>query len=487
MSAVRLPNVLLIGTGEYTTGYVHGAASTSDKPIGVVAITFFALRARGKVGSKIGLCGTTGTKAPFLRQHLKESIENVYNLDATVQTYPQDNIESDHLAYEKALNDFEKNDIAVITTPDNTHATIAAACIKRGLHVMLAKPVVQSLSEHLSLNQLAQEHNVLVIGEFHKRFDPLYSDAIARIQFNQIGTLNYFNSYMSQPKSQLKTFSKWLTGNTKKAPTDISYYLNAHHIDFLNVAIDATARPTIVYGMAAQGTANQELAEITQTSQSSSSTSVTTPAPSSSSSEPKEEVAPEMPLVEDTISLMVQYENFSTSSTESKQGTTVLSRGMAHFTSSWIAEKSDVHSQQRCFFLGSKGEINIDQAHRGYAMASHNSNGLRSLNPLFMRYIQAATSNNNSQLTNKNDSVKLSSFVGENGYGFASFENFVDAVSAHTQSLPAPVFCTPLAFLSSRASLCTTAILEAGRKSLDEGGRGVKIVYDEKDLPVSLQ
>lgn len=28
---LRLPNVVLIGTGEYTTGYVHGAASNSDK------------------------------------------------------------------------------------------------------------------------------------------------------------------------------------------------------------------------------------------------------------------------------------------------------------------------------------------------------------------------------------------------------------------------------------------------------------------------
>lgn len=26
-------NVLMVGTGEYTTGFVHGAASTSDKKV----------------------------------------------------------------------------------------------------------------------------------------------------------------------------------------------------------------------------------------------------------------------------------------------------------------------------------------------------------------------------------------------------------------------------------------------------------------------
>lgn len=31
--AARLPNVVLFGTGEYTTGYVAGASSTSDKPV----------------------------------------------------------------------------------------------------------------------------------------------------------------------------------------------------------------------------------------------------------------------------------------------------------------------------------------------------------------------------------------------------------------------------------------------------------------------
>jgi len=44
-------DVLLVGAGEYTTGFVHGAASSSDKKIGVVGLVMFDLRRRGLVNN----------------------------------------------------------------------------------------------------------------------------------------------------------------------------------------------------------------------------------------------------------------------------------------------------------------------------------------------------------------------------------------------------------------------------------------------------
>jgi D-galacturonate reductase len=49
-------NVLMVGTGEYTTGYVGGKAADSDKGAGVVALTMFDLRRREKV-DRVGMCG----------------------------------------------------------------------------------------------------------------------------------------------------------------------------------------------------------------------------------------------------------------------------------------------------------------------------------------------------------------------------------------------------------------------------------------------
>lgn len=56
-----------MGTGEYTTGFVGGGASGSDKKIGVVGLTMFDLRRRGKVG-KLSMVGVSGSKFPGISQ-----------------------------------------------------------------------------------------------------------------------------------------------------------------------------------------------------------------------------------------------------------------------------------------------------------------------------------------------------------------------------------------------------------------------------------
>lgn len=56
MTETSKVNVLMVGTGEYTTGYVGGTSAESDKGAGVVALTMFDLRRRSKV-NRVGMCG----------------------------------------------------------------------------------------------------------------------------------------------------------------------------------------------------------------------------------------------------------------------------------------------------------------------------------------------------------------------------------------------------------------------------------------------
>ena len=66
-------------------------------------------------------------------------------------------------------------------------------------------------------------------------------------------------------------------------------------------------------------------------------------------------------------------------------------------------------------------------------------------------------------------------FAGQMGYGYRSIEAFVDAAAAVRGGVPLADASAGLATVE--ATLATTAILEAGRRSLDAGGRGVRIVY----------
>jgi D-galacturonate reductase len=342
------------------------------------------------------MCGVNGSKFPAIRQHLQKKIGDVYDgLDLSFDSYPQ-NDECKPDAYLDAIASFQPGDCVTLFTPDDTHFEIALACIKRGLHVLVTKPIVKTLEEHNKLLEAAREAGVLVMVEVHKRYDPIYVDARDRIQ--ELGGLSYMYSYMSQPKHQLQTFKAWAGKSS-----DISYYLNSHHVDFCEWANLGRAKPISVTASGSWGVAQSQGIE-----------------------------------TEDTITLSVQWLN--------KDGTS----GHSVHTASWSAPKSDVHSQQRFFYMGTKGEINVDQAHRGYTF-SDDAAGFKSVNPLFFKYTPS-----NGQ------------FSGQASYGYQSFEKFIDAATQINNKTATPSdFDQTLPTVST--TMLTTAILEAGRLSLDKG------------------
>jgi D-galacturonate reductase len=414
-------SVLMLGTGEYTTGYVHGSGSDSDKGAGVVALVLFDLRRVRKVG-RLGMCGTNGSKFDGIRKHLTAKLACAYPRSFSAperglafDAYPRDPTAVDPRAFEAALREFAPGDAAVIFTPDDTHYELARACLERGLHVLVTKPAVKTLAQHLELQALARARDLLCAVEVHKRWDPVYVDARDRLR--SLGSLSYFSSYMSQPKHQLDTFRAWAGRGS-----DISYYLNSHHVDFHAWCERGRALPVRVTAHGSTGLASA-----------------------------RDGFPPDC---EDTITLCVDWRNHEDGS-----------RAHATYTASWAAPRSEVHSQQRFHWLGRNGEISVDQAKRGYTSAEDGV-GFGQRNPHFMKYTPSD-----------------GRFAGQGGYGFRSIEAFVDAVNAIRagRERAADYDDGRLATLATTAA--TTAVLEAGRISLDAGGAAVAIVYGDPADP----
>jgi D-galacturonate reductase len=254
----------------------------------------------------------------FTGKHLHQNISQVYNgLDTSFDAYPQGDVR-DPEAYKTAIDALSPGDAITIFTPDPTHHPIALYAIRRGIHVMITKPAVKTLAEHQELMTEARKHNVFVYIEHHKRFDPAYADARHRAK-TSLGDFNYFYAYMSQPKSQLETFKAWAGKDS-----DISYYLNSHHIDVCESMVGESYVPVRVTGSASKGIAT-DLGCVPET--------------------------------EDTITLLVDWVK---KDDESKRATGV-------YTSSWTApQKAGVHSQQYFHYMASKGEVRVNQAKRGY-------------------------------------------------------------------------------------------------------------------------
>jgi D-galacturonate reductase len=331
------------------------------------------------------------------------------NLDTSFESYPADDAK-DPDAYKTAIDALSPGDAITIFTPDTTHYPIALYAIERGIHVMITKPAVKTLEHHLALLEAAEKKGVYVYIEHHKRYDPAYWDAKARAK--KLGDFNYFYSYMSQPKSQLETFKAWAG-----IDSDISYYLNSHHVDICDSMVSQLGYvPVKVSASASKGVATSLGCHES---------------------------------TEDTITLLVHWEK---KDDPSKQATGV-------YTASWTApQKAGVHSNQYFHYLARDGEININQAKRGYEVSEDAAGQLMWYNPFYMRYAPDEEGN----------------FNGQSGYGYVSFEKFVDGCQAVNAGKLKPADLDARGLPTLRNTIATTAILEAGRRSIDEN-REVRI------------
>ena len=359
---------------------------------------------------KLGMVGVQGQKFPAIREHLHKNITLAYNNLDTSFDSYPDDNVKDPNSYKTAIDALKPGDAITIFTPDTTHYPIALYAIERGIHVMITKPAVKLLEHHIALIEAAEKHGVYVYIEHHKRYDPAYADA--RFKAQKLGDFNYFYSYMSQPKSQLETFKAWAG-----IDSDISYYLNSHHVDICDSMVSQLGFvPVKVSASAAKGIAT-----------------------SLGCNE----------ATEDTITLLVNWEK---KDDPSKKATGV-------YTASWTApQKAGVHSNQYFHYLARDGEIRINQAKRGYDVADDSAGQLMWYNPFYMKYAPDEDGN----------------FAGQSGYGYVSMEKFVDGCRAVNAGSLKPSDLDAKGLPTLRNTIATTAILEAGRRSIDEN-REVKI------------
>lgn len=323
-------------------------------------------------------------------------------MDTSFDSYPaNDAVDPD--AYKAAIDALSPGDAITIFTPDTTHYPIAMYAVERGIHVMLTKPAVKLLSHHQELLEAARKKGVCVYVEHHKRYDPAYADA--RFKSQKLGAFNYFYSYMSQPKSQLETFKAWAG-----VDSDISYYLNSHHIDIC----DSMASPLGYVPVKVSASASKGVATSLGCNEAT----------------------------EDTITVLVHWEN-----KETKGHATGV------YTASWTApQRAGVHSNQYFHYLAKDGEIRIDQAKRGYDVADDNVGQLMWYNPFYMKYAPDEDGN----------------FAGQSGYGYISMEKFVDGCRAINAGSLKPEDLDAKGLPTLKNTIATTAILEAGRRAIDE-------------------
>lgn len=85
----------------------------------------------------------------------------------------------------------EQLDAITVATPDHLHFDIAMACIRRGIPLLVEKPLSTRTDEARTIAETARDANVFLQVDFHKRFDPYHIDVRMRILEKEIGALQY--------------------------------------------------------------------------------------------------------------------------------------------------------------------------------------------------------------------------------------------------------------------------------------------------------
>lgn len=97
-----------------------------------------------------------------------------------------------YCSVEKLL-DRERPDGAIIATPNAQHTPVAVACAARGVHILVEKPIADTLGQAQCLIAAARDGGIRVLVGHHRRHNPLVQQARDLVRGGALGRLLGFS------------------------------------------------------------------------------------------------------------------------------------------------------------------------------------------------------------------------------------------------------------------------------------------------------
>lgn len=126
----------------------------------------------------VALCDLIESKASNIKLN--------HNLEDSVNIYTD---------YKKMIEN-EEIDLIAIATESGSHAKIAKDCIKKGVHLIIEKPIALSLKDADEIVKLSNENNVVVSACHQNRFNKSIQKIREAIDENRFGKLFYGTAHI---------------------------------------------------------------------------------------------------------------------------------------------------------------------------------------------------------------------------------------------------------------------------------------------------
>jgi predicted dehydrogenase len=160
-----------------------------------------------------------------------------------------------HATIEELL-DREKPEAAVIAVPNQLHKSASLACIERGIHVLVEKPIADSLASALAIVDAAAARKVGVLVGHHRRHNPLMRKAQEIVQGGGVGQVVAVNGMWLSHKPRPYFDVAW-----RREPGGGPILINAiHDIDCMRMLCGDVATVQAMSANAARGFAVEDTA-----------------------------------------------------------------------------------------------------------------------------------------------------------------------------------------------------------------------------------
>lgn len=124
-------------------------------------------------------------------------------------------------------------DAVSIATPDTAHLAPALAAAAGGVHMLVEKPLAASPDQCRQIIDAARSNNVLLMVDWHNRWNPPVHEAWRAISDGELGEISYFYYRLSDTIYVPTKMLPWA------AETSVLHFLGSHALDTVCWLMDA--------------------------------------------------------------------------------------------------------------------------------------------------------------------------------------------------------------------------------------------------------
>jgi predicted dehydrogenase len=110
--------------------------------------------------------------------------------------------------WEDIIRDHPDLDVLIVATPDHLHTAPILAALRHGIHVVTEKPMCLDLHEADEIIAAANERDLVVGADMHKRYDPDHRKVFEELA-QSLGPPIYARGVLEEPLEVSTTTFKW--------------------------------------------------------------------------------------------------------------------------------------------------------------------------------------------------------------------------------------------------------------------------------------